>query len=121
MKILFKSLLIAVVLSSVSAHAGTTIYHDGDTTYVDSDKGSTTYKKIGDRVFGSDGSNTYQAGNRTFRENKDGPTISYYESASIIFGTDGSRKQTIGKYTYITDANGKTQTCYDEGPRTFCN
>ncbi|WP_312119984.1 hypothetical protein [Kosakonia cowanii] len=121
MKSSLKAMLIAVALASVSVHAGTIIYRDGRNTYVDTGKGTTTYREIEGRVYGDDGSTTYQIGNTTYSDDKNGHSTSYFEAGGITFGSDGSRKQTIGKYTYITDANGKTQTCFDEGPRTFCN
>lgn len=97
--------------SEINVYGGASSYTRIGNTAFGSD--GSTYTQVGNSVFGSDGSTYQKVGNTVF--GNDGST--YQKIGNTTFGSDGSTYQQIGNTTFGSDGSTSTRI----GNTTFLN
>jgi hypothetical protein len=110
--LLLNTLIAAASISSVGAHAQTTYQRIGNTTFSSDGR---TYNHIGNTTMGSDGSSYNRIGSTTY--SNDGRN--YNQIGNTTFGSDGTTANRIGNSTFINGPSG-SRTCNTIGSTTFC-
>lgn len=107
------SLAVAVLVASSPLGAQTTYNRIGNVTY---GSDGTSYNRVGSTTYGSDGSTYNRVGSTTY--GSDGTT--YNRVGNTTYGSDGSTASRVGNSTFI-NAPGGTSTCTTTGNITTCN